>query len=377
MVLLLVFALIALVFSFLCSIFESVLLSIRPSFVKSLESKDHKTSVLLTRLREDISRPLAAILSLNTIANTMGATGVGIQAAVVFDNIPGGVVAGILTLLILVFSEIIPKTLGAMYWRELAKVVAHSINALVIVLLPFVWLSKAISSIVSRGTQENQVSIEEFTALTQIGESEGVFKEQESKIIHNLLRFRTLRVSDIMTPRTVVVAYDTQQTVDELLAEHPKLPFSRIPVYEGRLDDISGYVLKDELLQNQAENKETSKLEDLRLDIYPVPDTMTLLELFGNLLDRHEHIALVVDEYGGFAGIVTMEDIIETLLGLEILDETDRTYDMQALARERWKRRAKQLGLLTEVSVETSAVTEEVGSLRSQAGAGRDDEAKE
>ncbi len=347
MELLILYAALALIFSFFCSLLEAALLSITPSFVEILIKQKPRIGQRLLELKADVHRPLAAILSLNTIANTMGATGVGVQSAVVFGSIPEGVIAGVLTLLILVFSEIIPKTLGAMYWRQLAPFVTLSVDKLVVLLKPLVWLSRVVTRIVSGGSDANTVSREEFQALTDLGTSEGVFDESESRIIRNLLRFRTLAVSDVMTPRTVVLAVKSTNSVAEVLAEHRELPFSRIPVYDDSLEDISGYVLKDELRRCAGEGEEGRLLNELRLDIQHVPDSMALLDLFGMLLERQEHIAVVLDEYGGLAGIVTMEDIIETLLGSEIIDETDRTHDMQALARYEWRKRARSIGLTT------------------------------
>ena len=346
--LLILYVLLALGFSFLCSIMEAVLLSVTPSYVAALEQEGAATGERLRTLKDDIDRPLAAILSLNTIAHTVGAAGAGAQAAVVFNNQYVGATSAVLTLLILVVSEIIPKSLGASYWRRLAPVVARLLYFVELLMLPLVWLSQHITRLLSKGDREASVSREEFTALAELGEEEGIFEEEESRILRNLFRFSSLRVRDVMTPRTVVQAHPEHQTVGEIIENHDEFRFSRIPVYTETRDDITGYVLKDEILLKAAQEEDTVTLHDLRREMLGVQEALPLPKLFERLLDHGEHIALAVDEYGGTAGIVTMEDVVETLLGLEIVDEVDSTEDMQALARKQWLRRARRLGLVPE-----------------------------
>lgn len=335
--------------SFLCSILEAVLLSVTPSYVAALEQEGSVIGQRLRELKDDIDRPLAAILSLNTIAHTIGAAGVGAQAERVFGSTYVAIISAILTLLILVFSEIIPKTLGAVYWRRMAPAVTRILRVIEWTMLPFVWLSKGITRLLSsKEDRSASVSREEITALAELGKEEGIFEEEESRILKNLFRFSSLRVRDIMTPRTVVQALPEDKTVGDVVEENSEFRFSRIPVYTENRDDITGYVLKDEILLKAAQEEDQLTLRELKREILAIPDALPLPELFERLLDRLEHIALVVDEYGGTAGIVSMEDVVETLLGLEIVDEVDSAKDMQVLARQQWLRRARRLGLVPD-----------------------------
>ena len=327
---------------------EAVLLSVTPSYVAALEREGSAIGQQLHRLKNDIDRPLAAILSLNTIAHTVGAAGAGAQAAIVFGDAYTGVFAGVLTLLILVLSEIIPKTLGAVYWRNLTPLIVRILVPTIILMWPLVKLSQGITYLLASEDDSASFSREEFTALAEIGEEEGVFEEKESRILRNLFRFNSLRVQDVMTPRTVVFDLPKDKTIGEVVGEHDEFRFSRIPVYNRKRDDVTGYVLKDEILLQAAQEELDVALEDLAREILVVHETLPLPELLERLLDRLEHIALVVDEYGGMAGVVTMEDVVETLLGMEIVDEADSVEDMQTLARQQWFRRAQELGMLPE-----------------------------
>jgi CBS domain containing-hemolysin-like protein len=313
-----------------------------------MEQKNHPLAHRLRILKLNIDRPLAAILSLNTIANTMGAAGAGAQAAIVFDSSIVGFFSAALTFIILVFSEIIPKTLGALYWRHLAPVVVRVLSPIITMLWPLVKMSQGITLILARNRQRVTFSREEFTALAELGKREGVFEENESRILKNLFRFASIRVKDIMTPRIVVFALPEDMTIDEVMQDNREFRFSRIIVYRENRDQVAGYVLKDQLLLKAAQGAGKERLASLTREITVVPDTMPLSSLFERLTRRLDHIALVVDEYGGFAGIVTMEDIVETLLGMEIVDEEDQVTDMQELARQQWLKRAKRLGLISE-----------------------------
>ena len=346
--LLLVYVALAIGVSFLCSIMEAVLLSTTPSYVAALERDDHAIGERLRQYKEDIDQPLAAILSLNTIAHTVGAAGAGAQAAIVFGEAWIGVISAVLTLLILVFSEIIPKTLGAVYWRTMAPTVVRLLTPISFSMWPFVKLSKGLSYLLADGEERVSFSREEFTALAELGEEEGVFEEKESHILRNLFRFNSLRVKDVMTPRTVMFDLMEDQTVGEVIEKHDEFRFSRIPVYRKNRDNVTGYVLKDALLLRAAQEDLDLPLSELVREILVVQASLPLPDVLERMLDHLEHIALVVDEYGGVAGIVTMEDVVETLLGMEIVDEADSVEDMQALAREQWFRRAKQLGMLPE-----------------------------
>jgi len=339
--------------SFLCSMMEAVLLSVTPSYVAAMEREGSAVGQRLHQFKENIDRPLAAILSLNTIAHTVGAAGVGAQAAVVFGEAYTGIVAAVLTLLILVLSEIIPKTLGAVYWRTLTPPVVRFLTGTIIAMWPLVKLSQGLTYLLSQEDDEAAFSREEFTAMAELGEEEGVFEEKESRILRNLFRFNSLRVKDVMTPRTVIFNLPENTTIGDVVEEHDEFRFSRIPVYDDDPDDITGYVLKDEMLLRAAQEEFDITLADMARDILVVHETLPLPDLLERLLDRLEHIALVVDEYGGVAGVVTMEDVVETLLGLEIVDEADSVEDMQALARKQWFRRARELGMVSADALET------------------------
>lgn len=346
MFLLVLYTLIALIFSFICSIAEAVLLSVTPAFISSLEKTDPRTATVLRRLKDNVDRPLAAILSLNTIAHTIGAAGAGAQAAMIFGNAYIGLASAVLTLLILIFSEIIPKTLGAVYWRQLAPFVAPTIRLLIWVLYPLVVLSEKITILIAKGQKPHVFSREEFMALATLGQKHGHLDDRELHIVKNLLRFRDLRASDVMTPRTVALAIEEDQTVGNLLAAHKRLIFSRIPVYSQNRDNITGFVLKTDILMARARHEDHRRIRELRRDLHAVPHMAPLYQVFESFISRRDHIHLVVDEFGGFAGIVTLEDVVETLLGLEIVDEGDPAVDMRALAREKWKHRAAELGLI-------------------------------
>lgn len=348
MTLLLLYAVLALGVSFLCSILEAVLLSTTPSFVAAQAKAGSVTGERLQYYKDDIDRPLSAILSLNTIAHTVGAVGVGAQAAIVFGDGLVALTSAVLTFLVLVLSEIIPKTLGAVYWRQLSPVMVRVLPPVIWSMWPLVQLSRGLSRLLSSGKDEASVRRDELTALADLGTKEGVFEVEESRILHNLLRFSSLRVRDVMTPRTVVVTLPQDQTVGEVIETHDSFRFSRLPVHDETREDITGFVLKDDILLRAAQEHYDEPLEALRRDLEVVPESLPLLDLFERLLDQSAHIALVVDEYGGMAGIVTLEDVVETLLGLEIVDEVDSVDDMQKLAREQWRKRAERLGIVPD-----------------------------
>lgn len=344
----------AIAVSFLCSILEAVLLSITPSFIVLKEREGDKTGILLRELKEDIDRPLSAILTLNTVAHTIGAAGVGAQAQVVFGNAYVSLTSVVLTLLILVFSEIIPKTLGATYWKSIASFAAKTTRFLIWTTYPFVQLSKGITIWLSRGKKEPTLSREEFSAMAEQGVEEGVFEEGESNIFKNLIRFSSLKVKDIMTPRIVVMKFQQDKTIKEVLEHEEELRVSRMPVFGKDEEDITGYILKIDLYSNLAEGKENRPLREIKREVLVIPENISLKVLLERLLEKQEHIAVVVDEYGGLAGVVTMEDVVETLLGIEIMDEVDAIEDMQKLAREKWRERAKKLGIVIPDSLKVN-----------------------
>ena len=346
-----IFFTVSIVFSFLCSVWEAVLLSIPPSQVEVKAAEGTKVGALLKSFKENIDQPLAAILTLNTIAHTVGAIGVGAQATAIWPDNPiitGAVVPVLMTLAILILSELIPKTIGANYYKELTNFTVKSLNIVIFLLWPLVWLGQVITKSLKKEKGKSVLSRVDFQVMTTLGEKHGVFEEGESKIIQNLLRFETIRAKDVMTPRMVVKAAPETMTINEFYAENKNLRFSRIPVYSSNKDLINGFFLKDTLLQNIIDEKGDAPLKDITREIQIVNEVTPIPELFNRLMEKRQHIALVVDEFGGMAGIVTMEDVIETLLGLEIMDEFDNTEDMQVLARRNWEKRAKDLGLLEE-----------------------------
>ncbi|AXV06134.1 Magnesium and cobalt efflux protein CorC [Euzebya pacifica] len=344
--LLVVYVAVAIGVSFLCSIMEAVLLSVTPAYIGALEPTKPAVAARLRELKDDVDRPLAAILTLNTVAHTIGAAGAGAEAAAYFGNGAIGVFSAVLTLAILVLSEIIPKTVGAVYWRGLAPLVSQLLKPLIYLLYPLVVMSQWFAKLLTRGQKKSDVSREELAALADIGAEEGVFGAREAGLFKSLLRFESLAASDVMTPRTVVVAFPEDGTAQDVMDANR--PFSRYPVFSGSRDDITGYVLLSDALTKVADDAHDTPLSGLRRDLLHVPEDESVLEVFEHLVEGGEHIALVVDEYGGTAGVVTMEDIIETLLGLEITDETDETEDMQVLARSQWLARASRLGLVDD-----------------------------
>jgi CBS domain containing-hemolysin-like protein len=348
MTLLFVYLGLAIGVSFLCSILEAILLSVSQSYIAMLENDDRSSGSLMRNLKDDIDRPLSAILTLNTFAHTVGAAGVGAQAQMVFGSGYVGITSAILTLLILFISEIIPKTLGATYWKTLAPVAARIIRVLIWILYPFVVISMGITRLLSGDEDRPTFSREEFSAMADRGAQEGIIEKEESDILKNLVRFSSLRVKDIMTPRVVVVMFNEEEVVSDVFDKHDELRFSRLPVYGEKEDDITGYVLKNDLLINLAQDKDSVKLQELKRDILILPETISLQSLLEQQHENQEHIAVGLDEYGGFSGIVTMEDVVETLLGMEIVDEIDKNEDMQKLARKNWRQRARKLGIVEE-----------------------------
>jgi CBS domain containing-hemolysin-like protein len=343
MTLLFVYVGIALGVSFLCSILEVVLLSVTPSHLAKLEQDRPKVGARLRALKLHVDRPLAAILSLNTIAHTVGAAGVGAEAQRLWGSEVLAITSAVLTLLILFISEIIPKTLGAMHWRRLTGFIAAVLPPLILSLLPLVWLSEVVTSFMRRRRVPETLSREEFAALARVGEEQGVFDKSEMRILRNLFLFGSLRTRDIMTPRTVMFSLEENTMVRDAIAERGSMVFSRIPIWKETLDQVTGYILKDQLLLHAARDELDVPVHTFARDALIVPDTVPLPALFEKFLDKREHIAVVVDEYGGVDGVVTMEDVLETLIGLEIVDEMDSVKDMRAMARAKWEARAKHI----------------------------------
>jgi CBS domain containing-hemolysin-like protein len=349
--LLLVFFSVAIVTSFLCSLWEAVLLSITPAYARLVEERGDALGQRLEDFKANIDRPLAAILTLNTIAHTVGAIGVGQQAALIWSDanplVTTLLVPAAMTLAVLILSEIVPKTLGANYWQELTPFTVRSLSLIITLLYPLVWGCQLITRTLNKSESASVLTRSEFLALAELGERDGVFDQAETAVIGSLLRFQGVAARDVMTPRMVVRTASEEQTIAAFVAANPGLRFSRIPVYRGkRQEDIAGYILRNEALERQNAGAGEELLASIRRPIRVVSENCPLPELFNSFLQNREHIALVMDDYGGMAGLVTMEDVIETLLGLEIVDESDEVSDMQTLARRNWESRARSRGIL-------------------------------
>lgn len=344
--LLILYLAIALVFSFLCSLLEASLLSITPSHASVVGKHNPTLGKDLQQFKDNIDRPLAAILTLNTFAHTIGAAGVGAQAQLIWGEEYLTVISIVLTIVILFLTEIIPKTLGANYWRQLTPFTVRTLKILIYSpLYPFILFSQFITRRMKQDKEKSVLSRADFTAMAEIGTKEGVLHRDESRVINNVLGLNVILASHIMTPRTVIKAAPEKQLIREFYDNSTNMRFSRIPVFEDSIDRVTGFVLKDEVLQRIIEGDGDLPLAQISRPIQAVHPGMPVPELFTRLMDRKEHIALVVDEYGGTAGLVTMEDIIETLLGLEITDEFDAVEDLQKWARERWEARARGRGI--------------------------------
>lgn len=351
MTLILLYGFASIFFSFLCSILEAVLLSVTPTFITVKKNEGKKYAITLEKLKEDVDKPLIAILTVNTIAHTVGAILVGVQAEKTFGsgNNTVGIVSAIMTLLILVVSEIIPKTIGANYWKQLANFASKAITVLMFPLkyTGILWMLQLTTKLIGKNENDTIVSREDFHAMAEIAHEEGVFQEKESRIIKNLIDFKSVLVKDIMTPSVVMKIASEKKTIQEFYDGNPNLKFSRIPIYGDSQDDIKSYILKDEMLDSIIKKNGENQLKTIQREIFVVERNLPIPNLLDLLIENREHIALVVDEYGSVSGIVTQEDMIETLLGLEIVDESDSDADLQILARKMWKERAKRLGIIT------------------------------
>ena len=343
MFLLITYVLIALVFSFLCSIAESVLLSVTSGYIAVLEKEGKPAGKLLKQLKENINQPLAAILTLNTITHTVGAAGAGAQALVLFGNAALGIASAIMTLLILIFSEIIPKTLGAHYWEKLAPITAYFVRYLVWFLYPFVKLSDYLTRSMTDGPVLTGINREELSALAEKGWEEGELAKKESRIMVSLLSLDQIKVLDATTPDTVLFTIPEFITIEEYFNEYSSETFSRIPVYDDKPDNITGFVLRVDLLYAMAAGEASNKVTKYKRDMLSVNEMLPLSKVMDDLLHQRTHIMLVVDEYGGVRGILTLEDALETMLGLEIVDESDNVTDMQELARRFWRIRSNKI----------------------------------
>jgi CBS domain containing-hemolysin-like protein len=338
------YLLLALSVSFLCSIMETVLLTAPVSFLNMKVNQGIRAASILRDQKQKIDKPIAAILSLNTVAHTVGASGVGAQATALFGDAYFGIISAILTLLILVLSEILPKSVGAHYWKHLVVPAGYIIRCMIVIAYPLVILSERMTRLISRGSKdETTVSREEVAAMVDIGVEEGTFEDTEKKIIQNLIKLRSVRASDVMTPRVVVATASEEITIGEFYKNKTYLHYSRIPVYsDNDKEKICGFVYRQEVLEHLANDNFDLCLKEIKKPIMIAPTSQPLTILWERLTSQKTHIAMIVDEYGGFEGIVTLEDIIETIMGIEIMDDRDIVADMQQFARERWEERQKK-----------------------------------
>ena len=314
------------------------------TFVSMLESEGRTGASLLKKYKQDIDKPISAILTLNTIAHTVGAAGVGAQSQEIWGDEFFAVTSAVLTFLILVLSEIIPKTIGASYWRQLAIPAARIIHTLVIITYPFVLLSEFITHFFSSNHQPMTVSREEVSAMVNVGAEEGVLPTKENRMIQNLLKLDDIKARDIMTPSSVVEMAEESMTLREFYRHDAYSTYSRIPVYNEENDDfIKGYVLRQTILEKLSEDKFELRLTDIVRPVLTFQENEPVSKIWEKLLAKKEHISVIIDEYGCFRGIVTMEDVIETMLGTEIVDEKDTVTDMQELAREKWQEQQEAL----------------------------------
>ncbi|MBD3863216.1 MAG: CBS domain containing-hemolysin-like protein [Olleya marilimosa] len=351
--LLLFYGVISIFFSFLCSILEAVLLSVTPTFINVKKQEGKAFAENLEELKKDVDRPLIAILTLNTIAHTVGAILVGKEAEGLYGSGDGYgvfIVSAVMTILILVASEIIPKTIGATYWKSLAGFTTTALNLLIFPLkwTGLLWVMQLTTKLIGGKGHGSVLSREGFLVMADMAHEEGVFEGNESRIIKNLLTFKEVFAKNVMTPRTVMQSENENTTVEDFFNRNMNLRFSRIPVYSETEDNIKGLVLKDEIFKEMALGNGSKKLIELKRDIIIVDRNLPIPTLFEQLVETRNHMALVVDEYGSVSGIVTMEDVIETLLGMEIMDESDNVSDLQNLARKSWEARAKKLGIIDE-----------------------------
>ena len=341
--LIIIYVLITVVVSAMCSILESALLSTPLSYVTTLESKNHPKAKRLRLYKEDIDRPISAILTLNTIANTAGAALVGAQATQVFGNAFVGVTSAVFTLLILVFSEIIPKTIGADYWRKIILPASSIIRVLIIITYPIVLLLQWITGLVTSDNRPAAVSREEVSAMVTVGAEEGVLEKKENKMIQHLLKLDEITAEEIMTPSVVVDLVNEKMTVRDFYKKEEYSKHSRIPVYTDTDDYVSGYVLRQAVLERLAEDKFNTTLAELARPILTFEEETPVSKIWESLLEKKEQISAILDEYGGFRGLVTMEDVIETMLGFEIVDERDSVVDMQELAIQQWQKQKRKI----------------------------------
>ena len=327
--------------SFLCSILESVLLSTNASYISVLEKKDPIAGKLLKKLKTDIDKSIASILILNTIANTLGATAIGVQAQNVFEGNSTLVmlVSVVLTFMILFFAEIIPKTIGAVYWKQLAPSAPRLINIFIFITYPIIIITQFVTKKIGKESSDS-ISREELIHSTLLSEEEGIIGDLESQIIENTLTLNNIKIKDILTPRSVVYAVEKNTPMAVILEDKRTIKFSRVPIYEGNIDNIVGIVLTKKIFK-QALNENHKTIESLMKPVFSLHENIHVAKALNMFIQKKEHMFIVHDSYNQTEGIVTLEDCIETLLGLEIMDELDTTADMRKLALNKMKAKRK------------------------------------
>ncbi|MGJ0355750.1 CNNM domain-containing protein [Aliarcobacter cryaerophilus] len=341
MTLLFIYLFLALFFSSLCSILEATVLSSTPSYIESMDKNSYsqKSIDLVKEMKGDIDKSISAILTLNTFAHTMGAAGVGAQAAIVFGEQWQSLVAFILTLLVLYITEIYPKTYAALYWKRFLVPTAYLISFLIKVTYPFIWVGTKITNYIQKNkSDEANFSKDEIMALVNLSEKEGSIQAKESDFIENLFKLKSIKTEDIMTPRSVVFALEKKTSIKEAVANDKTYIHSRIPVYDTTIDNIVGIVLNQTILAERIKKNKNKKLEDIIIPVHKVSETLSISVLIDSFLRRKSHLFIVQDSYGQTSGVVTLEDALETLLGIEIVDEMDQVTDMQEFAKDENKR---------------------------------------
>ena len=341
MTLLVIYLLLTLILSFMCSLLEATLLSSTSSYIESLDKKGYspKTVDLAKDVKQNIDKSISSILTLNTFANTMGAAGVGAQAAIIFGSNWQAVITFALTLMVLFISEIFPKTVGAIYWRKFIVPAVYIISFMVKITYPFIFLATFITNALQKGRKnEANFSKDEIITIVNMSEKEGVLQAKESILIKNLFKLKNIKAKDIMTPRTVVFAFDSKTTLKEVLLNDNLYVYSRIPVYNESIDDIAGVVFKQTILEKRVKKKKKTILKDIMVPVHKVPENISVSTLFDMFIRMKMHLFIVQDEYGQTSGVVTLEDTLETMLGIEIVDEMDQVADLQEFAKDESKR---------------------------------------
>lgn len=343
--LLIIFFVLSVGVSFICSVLESVLLSINMSYVAVMEKERPSVGKLLRLQKENINKSIAGILILNTIANTLGAAAVGAQAAKVFGNDAVVVVSVVLTFAILFLSEIIPKTIGAIYWKSLAPLTAQFIRIFVWMTYPVILTTLAVTNKIRNGKADaHSLTKEELLESMLQSEDEGVIDEKESDFIENILNLNNIKVGDVLTPRSVVFAMNETMSIKEVIESKAAIfKFSRIPLYTNSIEDVSGLVLTKKIFK-QALIDDSVPLSSIKKEMFSINENIPVSKALDLLIGKKDHMFLVVDNYGQTEGIVTLEDCVETILGVEIMDESDTTEDMRELAKRKMKlkRKAKE-----------------------------------